>query len=130
MKINKRAVNLLIIFLTFLAIDCGEKPPLETWYTPLGKEYKILGIGVLYSNKYGKMLTVRFISENVGNVEIREREFQDIYMLIAQKMNLNGFTHVGLEAVPESEPQFGCHTTTGYRDNKSVDEVKKTLKKS
>lgn len=106
---------------------CGEKAPIEIWQTSSGKEYKILKIGILHSSKYGKMFTVRFKSQNVNNPELLGQEFRDIYILVAQKINLTGFTHVGLEAVPKNDPHFGCQKIIGYRNNKSVEDVKKLI---
>jgi hypothetical protein len=129
-RINKSLVQLLIpVIVFFLVIYCGEKPSVDVWKTDSGKKYEILKIGVLYSSEYGKMLTVRFKSKNIENSELRERELQDMYILVAQKMNLEEFTHVGLEAVPKGDPHFGCQQIIGYRDNKTVDEVRQLAQK-
>lgn len=128
MKINRLFAHLSIMFFTVsLIIACGEKPPVAIWKTISGEEYEILKINVLYSSEYGKMLIIRFKSKNVGDPAIRAKELQDIYLLVAQNLKLEDFTHVGLEAVPKRDPNFGCQQVIGYRDNKPINEVKKLI---
>ena len=50
-------------------------------------------------------------------------EFRDLYIIVAQKRSLKGFTHVGLEAAPRGNPKFGMKRYKSHRDKKSVDEI-------
>jgi hypothetical protein len=99
------------------------------WKTTSGKEYAIFKIGEWYSSEYPKMFTVRFKSENYQDSTICIEEFHDIYLYVAQNYDLEGFTHIGLEAVDRNEAAFGCVSVKGRRDNKTVEEINKLKSK-
>lgn len=106
------------------------KPPIAIWMTPNGAEYRILSVGELFFTGERKlMLTIKFLSKNPKDKVIREKEFSDIYVLAAQNLNLDGFDMVGLEAVDKPPKKFGIQKVSGYRDNKTVDEVKELAEK-
>jgi len=107
------------------------KPPYAIWMTPNGAEYRILSVGELFfTGERKRMLTIRFLSKNPKDEVIREKEFSDIYVLAAQNLNLDGFDMVGLEAVDKPPIKFGIQKVSGYRDNKTIDEVKELAERS
>ena len=70
------------------------------------------------------MLTVKYLSKDPNNKAIRDKEFTDLYVLVAKNLKLDGFDLVGLIAV-NKPPKIGIQMTSGYRDMKSVEEVRK-----
>ena len=106
------------------------KPPIAIWMTPNGTEYRILSIGELFfTDEQKRMLTIRFLSKDPKDEVVREKEFSDLYVLAAQNLNHDGFDMVGLEAVDKPPKKFGIQKVSGYRDNKTVDEVKELAEK-
>ncbi len=117
-------IGLLIAFI----IGVGEKPPMAIWTTDEGVEYKIMAIGQLYLHAESeRMLTVRYLSMNPADAQIRQVEYQDMYTMIGQKLKLDDFGSVGLEAVDKPPRVFGITSSSSYRDSKPVDEVLKLV---
>ena len=102
----------------------------SAWVSANGTEYQILAIGELYfSNEKEQMITIKYLSKDPSNESIREKEFSDLYPLAARKLNLEGFDLVGLIAVDKPPISFGIQRVSGYRDMKSVEEVKQLAEK-
>jgi len=95
-----------------------------SWENPEGKEYKILKIGKLrFRPENSLMLTVRYLSKDPFDESIREKEFHEVYILVAKHLDLTGYDYVGLEAVDKPSPKFGITKISGHRDNKTVEEI-------
>ena len=106
----------------------GEKPPLAVWTTDGGVEYKVLAIGYLYFHGDSeRMLAVKYVSKNPFDPQVRRSEFHDMYTMVAQKLKLDNVGSVGLEAVNKPPKAFGVSSSSGYRDRKSVDEVRRLV---
>ena len=105
-------------------VDSSRSP----WVSTDGTEYNILAIGELYFSK-GKerMITIEYLSEDPNNKIIREREFSDLYPLAARNLNLDGFDLVGLIAVDKPPKSSGVQSVSGYRDKRTVEEVRQLL---
>ena len=109
-------------------IGIGEKPPREIWKTEGNVEYKIMAIGQLYFPANSeRMLTVRYISKDPTDHQVRQAEFHDMYTMVAQKIKLDGFGSIGLEAIAKPPKAFGLTRNSGYRDRKSVVEVQQLV---
>lgn len=132
MKKRKKIILLVILvnigLLIAFVIGIGEKPPLAVWTTDEGVEYKIMAIGQLYfQNESERMLTVRYISKDPTDPQVRKVEFHDMYTMVAQKLKIDEFGSVGLEAVARPPKVFGITRNLGYRDRKSVDEIRQLV---
>lgn len=115
-----------IISITFVIAGCDKKSSkTAAWITDEGVEYKILAVGeLLFSQNKERMLTVKYLSKDPNNKAIRDKEFTDLYVLVAKNLKLDGFDLVGLTAV-NKPPKIGVQMISGYRDMKSVEEVRK-----
>lgn len=109
---------LLVIILIF---GCGEKQPIDEWTGQAGKRYKILDIGKLNIPQHDMVIfRVQYLSDNLGNEKLLYGEFKELYQIIALKFNFDGYTHVGLEALPILLPKFGTAEYEVYRHNVPV----------
>jgi hypothetical protein len=96
-----------------------------TWITDEGVEYSILAIGeMFFFPDKERMLTVKYLSKDPNNKGIRDKEFADLYVLVAKNLKLDGFDLVGLTAV-NKPPKPGFQKVSGYRDMKPVEQVRK-----
>ena len=120
----------VILVLFCLMCTVGEKPPVAIWKVNSAKEYIIYKIYVVHSSWYPKMLAISFKSANSKDTTVCFAEFNDLYMYVGQNIDLEGFTHVCLEAANRGDATFGCATTEGYRDNKTVEEVYELVRES
>lgn len=101
------------------------------WVTSNGTNYTVLSVGQLYfADDNQRMLTVRFLSKDPHDKAVREVEFNDIYVLVARNFDLTGYHLVGLEAADKPPVSFGVQKVSGYRDNKTVEQVKELAKQA
>ena len=66
------------------------------------------------------MLKVQYLSSNIDNKDQIYKEFRDIYPIIAMNLKLEGYTHVGLEALPILLLRFGYAEYQTHRHNMPV----------
>ncbi len=131
---GKRKKAILVVVLVMLGVliafivGIGEKPPLAVWTTNEGVQYKIMAIGRIYfQNKSEHMLTVRYVSKDPTDPQVRQAEFRDMYTMVARKLKIDKFDSVGLEAIVQPSKAFGISHFSGYRDRRLVDEVRRLV---
>jgi hypothetical protein len=145
-KIHFHMHTVAIISIALIFAGCNKKTPVNSsdnktndnqvlpkstgksrWITDEGVEYNILAIGkmFLYPDKK-RILTVKYLSKDMKNKTIRDKEFTDLYVLVGKNLKLDGFDYVSLIATNKS-PTFGIQIRSEYRDIKPVEEVKKIV---
>ena len=116
-----RTTLITLLPVIILISGCGEKQPIDEWTGQTGKKYKILDIGKLKIPQHDMVIfRVQYYSDNLGNKKLLYGEFKDLYQIIALKFNFDGYTHVGLEALPILLPKFGTAKYEVYRHNVQV----------
>ena len=125
---------LFVILFGFLIFSCNSvKEPIAIWEAPSGSKYKILEIVDFYTPQDGnKYYYIKFYSEDISDKDTLYKKFFDIYQCVALKnINLDGYTHVALEAIPIMLPKFGVVEYEVHRHNvplKNITDLKEHLK--
>ncbi len=119
------ARKISLICLVLALASCNESAPVDgTFLTARdGSKYEVVSQqNQLFAGD--KMFVITYISPELDNDAIRNREFQHLYQIAADNMNpLSDYDYVALVALQKRNRSFGFDTNTGYRDRRPFADV-------
>jgi len=114
---------IVLIFIIALSACSNEREPDSIIIAQDGTKYTVLERQNLLFNG-DKMFVVKYISRDPKSEEIRNKEFEDIYFIIAKHIDPNSdYDYVALVAATKPRKKFGITTDSIYRDRRPFSEV-------
>lgn len=115
---------LFILYLTSIAAACSKgAPPVDLLVAEDGTKYEMVSKqNIIFEGD--KMLVLTYISKNPGDKTIRNKEFQDLYQITADNINLESdYAYIALVAMEKRNKTFGVTKNSGYRDRRKFSDV-------
>jgi len=120
---NKLRLILVTIFVLLLS-SCGNvQEPVAVLIAEDGTKYNVMGKkNLIFKND--RMLVITYISPNLSDASLRNKEFEDLYTITANNLSSDSkYDYIALVAMEKQNKKFGINKNSGYRDRRKFSEV-------
>jgi hypothetical protein len=120
---SKLRLILVTIFVLLLS-SCGNvQEPIAVLIAEDGTKYNVMGKkNLIFKND--RMLVITYISPNLSNASLRNKEFEDLYAITANNLSPDSkYDYIALVAMEKQNKKFGINKNSGYRDRRKFSEV-------
>jgi hypothetical protein len=107
-----------------LLSSCGNvQEPIAVLIAEDGTKYNVMGKkNLIFKND--RMLVITYISPNLSNASLRNKEFEDLYAITANNLSPDSkYDYIALVAMEKQNKKFGINKNSGYRDRRKFSEV-------